>query len=75
MAEARIRVSKSGNKDKVDQQKIGKGRRPAIRDVEGQAVQWKGVACWNCWTVNEVGIDTEQWLGYWCWQCGSYFEV
>jgi hypothetical protein len=75
MAEAKIKIGKKGDKDKVDQKKIGKGKKPSQRDVEGQYQYWSAVSCWNCWSVNEVVIDTQQYLGYWCWQCGAYFEV
>ncbi len=75
MAEAKVKLSKKGDKDKVDAKKIGKGKKPAISDVEAQSRYWTGAVCWNCWAVNEVIVDTNQWLGYYCWNCGAYFEV
>ncbi len=75
MAEAKVRITKKGNKDKVAADKIGKGKKPASSDVEAQSRSWNGAVCWNCWAVNDVVVDTNQWLGYYCWNCGAYFEV
>jgi hypothetical protein len=75
MEMAEIKLSKKGNKDAVDESKIGKGKKPELSEVEGQWRYWDGVVCWNCWAVNEVIVDTNVWLGYYCWNCGAYFEV
>jgi hypothetical protein len=75
MAEAKVKLTKKGDKDKVPSDKIGKGKKPTMSDVEGQATYWTGAICWNCWAVNDVVADTNVWLGYYCWNCGAYFEV
>ena len=75
MADVKVKVTKKGNKDKVPAAKIGKGSKPKIADVEGQATYWTGAICWNCAAVNDVVADTNVWLGYYCWNCGAYFEI
>lgn len=77
MAEVKIKVGKESPKGKVDQAKIGKGKKPARSgsDVEGQYQYWDWVSCPYCWAVNEVVVDTQVWLAYSCWNCGGTFEV
>jgi hypothetical protein len=75
MAEAKVKISKKGNKDKVPAGKIGKGKKPVMSDVEAQGRSWQAVACWNCWAINDVVVDSNVWMGYYCWNCGAYFEV
>jgi hypothetical protein len=76
MAEGKITFGKKADKNKVDQAKIGKGKKPELKgDVEAQYRSWQIVSCPYCWSVNEVIVDSNRWLGYTCWNCGYYFEV
>jgi hypothetical protein len=74
-AEAKIKLSRQADQNAVDPARIGKGQKPSIGEVEGQARYWTGAACWNCWSVNDVVVDTTRWTGYYCWNCSAYFEV